>query len=58
MSKKVTCPQCKQVFEMDAAGYAEIAKQIHGAEFEHELHQRLAQQQKERLKQTCILGKS
>ena len=46
MSKKVTCPECKQVFEMDAAGYAEIAKQIHGAEFEHELHQRLAQQQK------------
>ena len=45
MTNEVTCPQCKQVFEMDAAGYAEITKQIRGAEFEHELHQRLEQQQ-------------
>ncbi len=44
MSNEVTCPHCKQVFQMDAAGYAEIAKQIRGAEFETELHKRLEDQ--------------
>ena len=38
---EITCPHCDQVFEMDAAGYAEIQKQVRGAEFETELHARL-----------------
>ena len=39
--KEVSCPHCNQVFEMDAAGYADIIKQIRSAEFESELHSRL-----------------
>ena len=37
----ITCPHCDQVFEIDAAGYAEIAKQVRSAEFESDLHDRL-----------------
>ncbi|HIG03914.1 MAG: DUF2130 domain-containing protein [Methanobacteriota archaeon] len=39
--KEINCPHCKQVFEMDAAGYADIRKQIKDAEFENELNARL-----------------
>jgi hypothetical protein len=39
--KEVKCPQCKSVFEMDAAGYAEILNQIKGVEFENELNKRI-----------------
>lgn len=41
MSKEVSCPHCKQTFEMDAAGYADIMNQIRDAEFETEITQRL-----------------
>ena len=37
----ITCPHCEQIFEIDAAGYAEIAKQVRSAEFESDLHDRL-----------------
>ena len=37
----ITCPHCEQIFEIDAAGYADIAKQVRSAEFERELHDRL-----------------
>ena len=39
--KEVTCPHCEQVFEMDAAGYADIAKQIKDSEFKKELESKL-----------------
>ena len=39
--KEVQCPQCKSIFEMDAAGYAEIVNQIKGDEFENELKNRI-----------------
>ena len=39
--KEIKCPQCKSVFEMDAAGYAEIVNQIKGDEFENELNKRI-----------------
>jgi hypothetical protein len=45
MSKEVSCPHCKQTFEMDAAGYADIMNQIRDAEFETEIHQRLQSEQ-------------
>ena len=45
MSKEVSCPHCKQTFEMDAAGYADIVNQIKDAEFETEIHQRLQSEQ-------------
>ena len=37
----IECPNCKQVFEMDAAGYASILSQVRTAEFEAELNTRL-----------------
>ena len=37
----ITCPHCEQIFEIDAAGYADIAKQVRSAEFEKDLHARL-----------------
>ena len=40
--KNITCPHCEQIFEIDAAGYADIVKQVRGTEFEKELHDRLA----------------
>ena len=43
--EQVVCPHCEQVFEMDAAGYADIVKQIKDAEFETEIHQRLQSEQ-------------
>lgn len=39
--QEVNCPHCDQVFEMDAAGYADILNQVRGVEFEKELHARL-----------------
>ena len=39
--KNITCPHCEQIFEIDAAGYADIAKQVRSAEFEKDLHDRL-----------------
>ena len=43
---EVRCPQCKSVFEMDAAGYAEIVNQVRGDEFENEL--KIRQQEAEK----------
>ena len=43
--KEISCPHCKQVFEMDAAGYADIQKQIKDAEFENELNVRIKVQE-------------
>lgn len=37
----IECPHCRQVFEMDAAGYASIVNQVRSAEFETELNSRL-----------------
>ena len=39
--KNITCPHCEQIFEIDAAGYADIVKQVRGTEFEKEIHDRL-----------------
>ena len=47
--KEVNCPHCNQVFEMDAAGYADILKQIKDAEFENELNARLQDVQEKHL---------
>ena len=47
--KEISCPHCKQVFEMDAAGYADIQKQIKDAEFENELNVRIKVQEEKHL---------
>jgi hypothetical protein len=41
--KEVNCPHCNKNFQMDAAGYADIVKQIKSVVFEAELHTRLEQ---------------
>ena len=52
--KEVTCPHCEQVFEMDAAGYADIAKQIKDSEFSKELESRLKEAEKIHVKEIEI----
>ena len=42
----IECPHCKQVFELDAAGYASIVNQVRSAEFESELNARLKETEK------------
>lgn len=39
---EIICPHCKKAFKVDEAGYAEILKQVKNAEFESELHERIA----------------
>ena len=45
---KITCPNCKTTFDMDAAGYADIQKQVRDEEFSSELAAREEQFTKER----------
>jgi hypothetical protein len=47
--EQVVCPNCEKVFEKDAAGYADIVKQIKDAEFETEIRQRLQSEQEKHL---------
>ena len=44
----IECPKCHEVFEADAAGYAEIVKQIRDKEFNKELDNRQAQFEKDK----------
>lgn len=37
----IICPHCKKAFQVDEAGYAEIAKQVRDREFHQQLHERL-----------------
>ena len=52
MSNKIECPNCHTIFTIDEAGYADIVRQVHGAEFEKALDERL--QAAERQKQVEI----
>ncbi len=38
--QKITCPNCKQDFELDATGFADIVKQVRDEEFNKELQER------------------
>lgn len=49
---EIRCPHCGTVFTMDQAEYAAIVQQVRTAEFQEELHTRLAEA--ERAKQTEI----
>jgi len=49
---EIICPSCQKAFKIDDAGYAEILKQVHDAEFETALHERLEMLEKE--KETAI----
>ena len=53
----ITCPHCEQKFEIDAAGYADIVKQVRGAEFESEIHDRLKEAEERHLIQIKLAKK-
>jgi hypothetical protein len=44
----IICPQCKKVFKVDEAGFADILKQIRDHVFDKELHERLELAEKEK----------
>ncbi|MDO8669106.1 MAG: DUF2130 domain-containing protein [Candidatus Buchananbacteria bacterium] len=39
--KEIICPNCKKVFKVDEAGFADILKQVRDHQFEEELRERL-----------------
>lgn len=45
---EVTCPHCKKAFKIDEAGYADIIKQVRDHEFDQELHEKLANAEKDK----------
>ncbi len=38
---EIICPNCKEAFKVDEAGFADIAKQVRDHQFEEELQSRL-----------------
>lgn len=38
---EIICPNCKKVFKVDEAGFADILKQVRDHQFEEELQKRL-----------------
>lgn len=49
---EIICPHCSKAFKIDETGYADIVRQVHDAEFEQALHERLALAAQE--KQTAV----
>ena len=45
---EIICPHCKKGFKIDEAGYADILKQVHDADFEKQLHDRLELAEKDK----------
>ena len=46
---EIICPNCKKVFKVDEAGFAEILKQVRDHQFEEELKNRLNLAEKEKI---------
>jgi len=46
---EIICPNCKKAFKIDEAGYADILKQVRDSDFQHQLDERLALAEKEKL---------
>ncbi len=40
--QEIKCPHCGEAFTIDEAGYADIARQVRDAEFDKQVHERLA----------------
>lgn len=45
---EIICPHCKKAFQVDEAGFADILKQVRTAEFDKELHERVALLEREK----------
>lgn len=46
---EIICPNCKKVFKVDEAGFADILKQVRDHQFEEELQRRLTLAEKEKI---------
>ncbi len=46
---EINCPHCGKAFKIDEAGFADILKQVRDADFEQQLHERLALAEKDKL---------
>lgn len=46
---EIKCPHCNTAFNVDETSYADILKQVRDAEFEQQLHERLALAEKDKL---------
>lgn len=46
--REIICPHCKQAFNLDDAGYADILKQVRDREFEQQLQDRLELAEKDK----------
>lgn len=46
--QEIICPNCKKVFKVDEAGFADILKQVRDHKFEEELRERLNIAEKEK----------
>ena len=40
---EITCPNCQKTFSLDDAGFEAILSQVRNAEFDEELHRRMAE---------------
>lgn len=47
---EIICPHCGKAFKIDEAGYADILKQVRDADFDEQLHERLAFAEQDKLK--------
>jgi len=46
---EITCPNCHKTFDLDAAGYADIVKQVRDHQFNEELQSRMDQAEKDKI---------
>ena len=46
---EIKCPHCGKAFKIDEAGYADIARQVRDAEFDQQIHERLALAEQDKL---------
>ena len=56
MSNKIECPNCHTAFTIDEAGYADIVRQVHGAEFDKALDERLEAAAREKQAVVVVKG--
>jgi len=50
----IKCPHCGTAFKVDETGYADILKQVHDAEFDQQLHERLALAEREKQNEIAL----
>jgi hypothetical protein len=46
---EIKCPHCQKAFKVDETSYADILKQVRDEDFEHQLHERLALAEKDKV---------